>query len=165
MVLRLPSEAFCADTGELVTFDPSRSYGYRWRHGDGLPCFHEITERPPAPVPVPIELGAVIWSTSRVDNRDQPIGGLVAELHTDVERPYAVVVDLGWPTVVTHRIHLDDVGPEGVERPDEWRMRVQSRKLAADYAKGSGPITDDDVAALRQSYGLAVRGRYGKAGE
>lgn len=163
--LSLPSEAFCADTGELVTFDPTRKYGHRWVHGDGESCLHEITERPQPPRAVPLEVGCVVWSSTRVDQYDNPLGGLVQEVQTVGATRYYLVLDMSTPNVVEHRICEDEISPEGVERADVGRMRREWRKLARDVGVRTGQDSDDEVNRLRRAHQLAVRGRYGRTTE
>lgn len=172
----LPEVSRCVDTDADVTWS---SEG--WLHPDGTRCRHDLERRdPPKPSPearrigtlAMVEVGCLLYSEERVDQKDRPLGGVVVQIDegagVDPEtgeirgRTFLVLNPYTRKVEVT-RLKEREVGELSVALPKEHDLRRQHRKLAYDVSMAVGPVLPTEVDRLRWAYQLAVVASGGRA--
>jgi hypothetical protein len=96
-----------------------------------------------------IEPGVSVWSSTRVDAFEQPLGGVVVHIEDDVDRETGEVsrwftcLSLGYgPTVAVRRIAEAEVLQTGVQATDNSTLTKLVKKLAGEVHDAKGSYLD-----------------------
>ena len=96
-----------------------------------------------------VELGVSVWSSTRVDAFDQPLGGVVVHIEDDVDRETGEVsrwftcLSLGYgPKVEVRRIAEAEVLQTGVQATDGSTITNLVKKLAGEVHDAKGSYLD-----------------------
>lgn len=114
-----------------------------------------------------LELGCSVWSTTRKDHRENPLGGVIIDIFDkldqetgEVERAFRCIDSYNLrPFVQVHVLVESEVDRGALEGPDNARLRKIIRRLAEDIAKGKSSLTSlelDHIAWIHKLAGVVV---------